>query len=283
VRLEVAGLGLAGARDITISTDVLTDQIAYRQASAGIVADSVPARGTEATLPQAAAAIRALVAVQELQNIKAETSDYMTTQQLTEPDKQATGLSRSLTVLILLLGGVLALIGATQTWVAATGFEATRIQNVQLSGQEAAPVITAMAFVTVVAGAALSIVRTVGRWVIGIVAILATVMMGWATINVMVNPLGAAAQKIAETTGTSGVAGDTAATIEVSLLPWLTVIGSGIGLVGALIALTVGASWPVGKTKKYDIGVQRPTAQKADGRLDEIDTWDELSRGEDPT
>lgn len=186
-------------------------------------------------------------------------------------------------MLILLLGGVLALIGSTQTWVTATGFETTHVQNVQLSGQEASPVITAMALVTVVAGAALSIARKAGRWVIGVVAVLATVMMGWATINVIVNPLGAAAQKIAETTGTSGLDGDTAATVEVTLLPWLTVIGSVIGLIGALIALTVGANWPVGKTKKYDVGAQRPTEQNADGRLDEIDTWDELSRGEDPT
>src|SRR5699024_5170883 len=131
----------------------------------------------------------------------------MTTQQPTEPDKQPKGLSPSVTVLILLLGGVLALIGSTPTWVTATGFDATQIQNVQLSGQEASPLITAMALVTVVAGAALSIARKSGRWVIGIVAIFATVTMGWATSNVILNPLGAATQTIAETTGTSGVDG----------------------------------------------------------------------------
>src|SRR5699024_10428310 len=102
------------------------------------------------------------------------------------------------------------------------------------------------------------IARKIGRWVIGIVAIVATVTMGWATINVILNPLGAAAQKIAETTGTSGVDGDTAATIEVSLLPWLTVIGSVIGLIGALIAWAVGNRWPSGKTKKSAIGLSVP-------------------------
>src|SRR5699024_2345405 len=119
----------------------------------------------------------------------------MTTQQPTEPDKQPKGLNRSVTVLILLLGGVLALIGSTQTWVTATGFEATHIQNVQLSGQEASPVITAMALVTVVAGAALSIARKIGRWGIGILAILATATMGWATVTVLVHPLAAESQK----------------------------------------------------------------------------------------
>ena len=185
-----------------------------------------------------------------------------------------------MTVILLLLGGVLALIGSTQTWVTATGFEAAHIQNVQLSGQEASPVITAMALVTVAAGAALSIARRIGRWIIGIVVVLAAITMGWTTINVAINPASAVAQKIAETTGTTGLE-QIGPTIEVSMLPWLTVVGALIGLVGGIIALTVGRRWPVGKTKKYDVGAQQ--RRDKDGPLDEIDTWDELSRGEDPT
>lgn len=185
-----------------------------------------------------------------------------------------------MTVLIMLLGGALALIGSTQIWVTATGFEAAHIQSVQLSGQEASPVITAMALVTIAASAALSIARKIGRWIIGIVAMFGAIMLGWATINVILNPLGAAAPKIAETTGTTSME-DIAATLEVSLLPWLTILGAVIAVFGALIALTFGSRWPVGKTKKYDIGGQKPA--KDHGPLDEIDTWDELSRGEDPT
>lgn len=185
-----------------------------------------------------------------------------------------------MTVLVLLLGGALALIGSTQTWVTATGFEAAHITNVQLSGQEASPVITAMSLVTIAGGAALSIARSVGRWIIGIVAILGSLAIGFTTIQVMVDPLNAAATKIAETTGTTDLA-DVAAGIEVSLLPWLTVLGAVIALAGGIIALTFGSRWPLGKTKKYDIAQQTPVDH--DGQLDEIDTWDELSRGEDPT
>lgn len=185
-----------------------------------------------------------------------------------------------MTVLILLLGGVLALIGSTQTWVTAVGFEAAHIDSVQLSGQEASPVITAMALVTVAAGAALSIARRMGRWLIGIVAVLAAVAMAWASIDVVVNPLRAVAQKIAETTGTTATA-EITPNIEVTVLPWLTVIGALIGAVGGLMTLTAGRRWPVGKTKKYDVGTQQ--RHDPDGPLDEIDTWDELSRGEDPT
>lgn len=185
-----------------------------------------------------------------------------------------------MTVLVILVGGAVALIGATQTWVSATGFEAAHISNVQLSGQEASPVISAMSLVTVAAGAALSIARNIGRWIIGIVAILGSVAMGWATITVLSSPLDAAAQKIAETTGTTGME-DIAANIEVSMLPWLTILGSAFALLGGIVTLTVGAHWPTSKTKKYDLGDQKQPAP--DGQLDEIDTWDELSRGEDPT
>lgn len=188
-----------------------------------------------------------------------------------------------MTVLILLLGGVLALIGATQTWVTATGFEAAHIDQVQLSGQEASPVITAMALVAIAAGAALSIARSIGRWIIGVVVIIASLTMGWTTISVITDPLGAVAVKIAETTGTSGTAAPTAQ-LDVSVLPWLTVTGALIALAGGVITLIIGRRWPVGKTKKYDVGEQQqPPQADRDGQLDEIDTWDELSRGEDPT
>lgn len=204
----------------------------------------------------------------------------MTTPQLSQPPQRSAGITRGITVIIMLLGGVLALIGATQSWVTATGFEAAHIHSVELSGQEASPVITAMALVTVAAGAALSIARRIGRWIIGIVVVLAAITMGLTTINVALNPTDAVAQKIAETTGTTGIA-DIAPSIEVSMLPWLTVIGALIGLAGGIIALTAGGHWPVGKTKKYDVGVQQRTDRN--GPLDEIDTWDELSRGQDPT
>src|SRR5699024_11828120 len=78
----------------------------------------------------------------------------------------------------------IALIGSTQTWVTATGFEAAHISHVQLSGQEASPIITAMSLVTIAAGAALSIARNLGRWIIGIVAILSAIAIGWASLSV---------------------------------------------------------------------------------------------------
>lgn len=65
---------LAGNMDmaITIRTAVLKDQVAYLQAGAGIVSESVPATEAAETLTKATAAIRAVLAAQQLQNVKAE-------------------------------------------------------------------------------------------------------------------------------------------------------------------------------------------------------------------
>ena len=57
---------------ITIRTAVLKDQTAYLQAGAGIVAESVPATEADETLTKATAAIRAVLAAQQLQDVKAE-------------------------------------------------------------------------------------------------------------------------------------------------------------------------------------------------------------------
>src|SRR5699024_5185712 len=143
----------------------------------------------------------------------------MTTPQPTDAPKPARGLNRSMTVLILLLGGAIALIGSTQTWVTATGFEAAHISHVQLSGQEASPIMPPTSLVTVAAGAALPTSRNLGRWIIGIVAILSAIAIGWASLSVWTSPATAVAPKIAETTGTTGME-DIADNIDVSLLPW---------------------------------------------------------------
>src|SRR5699024_6465025 len=138
------------------------------------------------------------------------------------------------------------LIGSTQTWVTATGFEAAHISHVQLSGQEASPIITAMSLVTIAAGAALSIARNLGRWIIGIVAILSSIAIGWTSLSVWRSPVTAIARQISETAGTTGME-DIADNIDVSLVSWLTVFGEVFVLIGGIVTKIFGSRWPVGK------------------------------------
>src|SRR5699024_2969219 len=142
----------------------------------------------------------------------------MTTPEPVEISTSATGMTRGKVAVILLFGGVLALIGSTQTWITASGFEAAHLQGVQLSGQESSPVITAMALVIIAAGAALSIAQRVGHWIISVVVITGAIMMGAATINVILHPSQAVAQKIAQATGVTGMY-NTDMTLETSVLP----------------------------------------------------------------
>src|SRR5699024_5131202 len=145
---------------------------------------------------------------------------------------------------------------------------------------QASPVITAMLLGSISGGAALTIARNIRRWIVGCAAIHAALGFGTTTINALVSPINAAAHKITETTGTPAATNDVEH-LEVSLMRWLTVLGAVIIVVGGIVALAYGSRWSLGKTKKYDMN--QPPPVRHDGPLDEIDTWDELSRGEDPT
>ena len=172
------------------------------------------------------------------------------------------------------------MIGGTQTWIEAQGFDAAHIDTVALSGQEASPVITAMALVIIAAGAALSIAGRLGRWIIGSISVLSAIMLMVATGSILTDPAAAVASTIAEISGTTASSA-TVENVTVTLLPWLTILGGLIALVGGVLVLIYGQSWALGKVKKYTVSTQ--SEGTSTGRLDEIDTWDELSRGEDPT
>src|SRR5690625_7498965 len=104
--------------------------------------------------------------------------------------------------------------------------------------------------VIIAAGAELSIARKVGLWIIGIVSTLSAIAIGWASLSVWTSPATAVAPKIAETTGTTGME-DIADNIDVPLLPWLTLFGALLVLLGGIVTLIFGSRWPVDKTKKY--------------------------------
>lgn len=204
----------------------------------------------------------------------------MTTPLPNETAPSRSTFTRGKTVMVMLLGGVLGMIGGTQTWIEARGFDAAHIDTVHLSGQEASPVITAMALVLIAAGAALSIAGRLGRLIIGSISVLSAVMLIVATGNILMDPTAAVASTIAEISGTTASSA-TVDTVTVTLLPWLTIIGAVVALFGGLLVLIYGQRWALGKTKKYAVSTE--TDETTTGRLDEIDTWDELSRGEDPT
>jgi hypothetical protein len=98
---------------------------------------------------------------------------------------------------------------------------------------------------------------------------------------VLADPLAAAQGTIAAATGITGGS----AQVEVTALPALAVVIGILLALSALLIIPAGRYWK-SRTKydtaKYDAAVTGGSAAAA-GPVDEIDSWDRLSRGDDPT
>ncbi|WHS28017.1 Trp biosynthesis-associated membrane protein [Auritidibacter ignavus] len=196
--------------------------------------------------------------------------------------------SRRNTVLLVLALGAVALICATQTWVRATEIPQTLDAEITVSGQDVSPVTMAMALVALAAAIALTIVRTVGRWVIGVLLILVGAMLAWACGLVLADPVGSIQPAVAEYTGLAQDPGP----VQVTVAGWIClIVGMGLALLGVVV-LVAGRHWSLSSSRKYENATT--TAQPESGtsgtlsspqpsRTAEIDAWDELSRGQDPT
>ncbi|MFP5310875.1 MAG: Trp biosynthesis-associated membrane protein, partial [Actinomycetes bacterium] len=185
-------------------------------------------------------------------------------------------------VLLITLLALAAFGTTTQTWMTATldpnqVGQATATQNaIQVQGSKAATTVTALALVALAGGLAAAIAGRIARWVITAIIVLASAGVVAAAATVLADPLSAAQGTIAGATGVSG----SQAHVDVTAFPVLAVVaGCLLGLAGLLV-LPASRHW---KTRtKYDSPALAGSAPPA-GPVDEIDSWDRLSRGEDPT
>ncbi|WP_284981504.1 Trp biosynthesis-associated membrane protein [Arthrobacter sp. efr-133-TYG-118] len=164
----------------------------------------------------------------------------------------------------------------TQTWINVRLDPAAAANaDLHVQGSKAATAVTALALVALAGGLASSIAGKVSRWIIATIIVLASAGIIIAAVTVLADPLGAAQGTIAATTGISG--GQAAASSTV--FPVLAVLAAGLlALCGGLLPLA-GQHWKA--RTKYDVASRAALA--GSGPVDEIDSWDSLSRGEDPT
>jgi hypothetical protein len=103
-----------------------------------------------------------------------------------------------------------------------------------------------------------------------------------SAILVFSNPVGAAEPAVTDATGIAGASSVASIVDSTSLTAWpaLTLaFGVLIALMGIGILVTARA-WPR-SSKKYSAVRMEPVA--SDEMPDAVDSWDELSRGDDPT
>lgn len=194
--------------------------------------------------------------------------------------------ARKSTLVLLIAVLALAVFGTTtQTWITVsldpTQVGQTGDQNtLPVQGSKAATTVTALALVALAGGLAASIAGKFARWVITAIILLAAAGLIAAAATVLADPLAAAQGSIAAATGVTGGT----AQVAVTAFPVLAVVAGALLALAALLIIPAGRHWK--SRTKYDAakyGAAGGSTVAPAGPVDEIDSWDRLSRGDDPT
>ncbi|MEC5191851.1 MULTISPECIES: Trp biosynthesis-associated membrane protein [unclassified Arthrobacter] len=195
--------------------------------------------------------------------------------------------ARKSTLVLAIAALALAVFGTTtQTWLtvhldpAQLGQAVSSQDGLPVQGSKAATTVTALALVALAGGLAASIAGRIARWIITALILLAAAGIVGAAAVVIADPVAAAQGSIAAATGITG----SDVQVDVTAFPALAVAaGSLLGL-SALLVIPAGRHWK--SRTKYDTAAAGSAAGGSGepaGPQDEIDSWDRLSRGDDPT
>jgi uncharacterized membrane protein (TIGR02234 family) len=188
------------------------------------------------------------------------------------------------------LAAVLVSLGAfattTQTWLNVKLPQGgVQTPDLGVAGSDAATSVTALALVGLAAALAASIAGRVARTVTAVLLALAGAGIAWNCLRILAEPASAASAAIGKATGMIG--GDS----SVALTPWpaLAAAAGALMLLCAVWIVAAGRHWTAarryGAATRGGIQGRKADGSPADrsGPVDEIDSWDQLTRGNDPT
>ena len=195
--------------------------------------------------------------------------------------------ARKSTLVLAIAALALAVFGTTtQTWLtvhldpAQLGQVVDSQDGLQVQGSKAATTVTALALVALAGGLAASIAGRIARWIITVLILLAAAGIVSAAAIVIADPVAAAQGSIAAATGITG----SDVQVDITVFPALAVAAGTLLGLSALLVIPAGRYWK--SRTKYDTAATGPAAGGSTapaGPADEIDSWDRLSRGDDPT
>ena len=222
------------------------------------------------------------------------------------------------TMLAVVVGAGLALLASTQPWITVhLSAAANHADAVVVQGSAAAPALTALSLAGLALAAALAIAGPVVRIVLAVFGVLIAVSITLSAGIALGDPVQAAAAAI---TGASGVSGGSsvahlAKSVDVSAWPWIAILGGIVTAAASFAVIVTSRRWP-GPSRRYqavhfedadDVREGEPAGRQGGyvpdvldapdpagpsdrtgqgvpiDRDTAIDSWDELSRGEDPT
>ncbi|AZS47167.1 MULTISPECIES: Trp biosynthesis-associated membrane protein [Microbacterium] len=187
---------------------------------------------------------------------------------------------RSLSVSGFLLAGAIGIISSTQTWLTVERADAG--EAILVPGASALVLLAPLSLAVLALGAALSISGKVVRLVFGVLAGATALFLGWSTLQLLLaEPFDAVAATVTEVTGLAG--GDAVREVVVSIVPsawpFIALVGWALLLLASVVVLMTWRGWKVGGRRYRTDHVE----VAHDGPVDAVDSWDELSRGTDPT
>lgn len=201
--------------------------------------------------------------------------------------------ARVVAVLAILLGGATGIIGSTQPWLEVT-LRSGATEALAVPGASALPLLAPLSLAALALGLALTVVGRVLRYAFGLIAALigVVVLVGSARIAIE-RPLDAAASVVTKATGLSGAdaISDLVASVAGTGWPYAVAVAGLVIALGGLWTLGTAHLWRSGGRRFERDGAHTEAARPArtaraaatTGRDRAIDSWDDLTHGDDPT
>lgn len=167
------------------------------------------------------------------------------------------------------------------TWIRAEVTTVLDTSVIDISGADAASTVSALALVALVASVALRIAGPRLRKILSVLMIVAGLGLAISAYGVYSDPQVAAASQVSAATGTTAAANS----YELTAMPWVGVCAGVLVVLCGVWAFVASSQWQSGR--KYDRSnstqVRSGREENPDENPDDIDTWDSLTAGEDPT
>lgn len=197
--------------------------------------------------------------------------------------------ARMIAVTVILAAAAVTLISSTQTWLDVTLREGSH-PVLAVDGATALPLLAPLSLAALALALALTIVGRVLRWLFGALAVAIGVILGIGAAEIAATPpVRAFAAAVTEVTGLSGAEAVTGLVSAVATTPWpaVTVATAALIALGGVLTLATAHTW--GRAgRRFRTGTAaasdaRPGGPAGSRPHDAIDSWDDLSRGDDPT
>jgi hypothetical protein len=149
-------------------------------------------------------------------------------------------------------------------------------QTVSVTGQVAAPALSALGLASIALAAALSIAGVIVRYALGGLQVAIGGLAVIVSVTALVNPVRSSLPAVTAVVGESGLTAVSALVTSLSVSPWPW-LAAGLGSLAALlglVTLVTARRWP-GPTRRYESAPITDDSPAA--------SWDALSRGSDPT